>query len=713
MQIPYLVFAFLLVIEHTVHCQGNPRQASDLQHLLGDVGKCVSAIFVAKPLHLAAFSRRLVMCFKSHLHFCLIERPKMSKAEIDHAISKPRYCGFYRSDLHLSKIKLSIRVLKHHGISLNIFYFSLQWIARHCPAQGVILDVSTPTSSAHCGKRLPWQFIHTRSNLSIEVYTYNSLLSSWYFNFFYGLNRRKRMNILCNQIFAPASIDLRIYSMLGCKDFHIITDLQNIISVEITDISSLILYDGPGKRSPIYILILNRVLESSSSQIVISVLDSAVFSGSVRFSYIYQFSLSRLRNLNCFRYISMDGIESTKINVQFRNHAGNYICHYMFHGSRQLNFNSFVNITKFAFDGPTIYTHLLNIGCQYGGIYFHTKDEIASFGLKVEMCGNIEQITPRFISFPEEYLLLSMVWYKGYSSGMLRADGHVMQCGVDVLACGRHERHIMYLSAIASWNIFYFNWNGTENDRHNCEYTIRSRSSSIIGPSHIYVVTTKNNKPITADMSIYLQYYNDWPVSPSIKQDQLSLNIYKFQEVSRRFRYLKRMDVSYKGFAQLGRHILISVKVVSCFVVHKEELNNSTQSIRIIDHNCWRLYLRPDQSTFFIYAPASKQKRLAIYTEISSLCQNRSSYTLHVMEYKAATKYLYNYTIADTMNMRYISKYTGADIKFFLTAEVGLGNISTLCKINIFVKVQDETPNITTDGLIQLSGRKLNFFPAR
>ena len=718
-------FSFLLY-PFLIHCGKvgfDERRPSILSYLERDVGDCLPTTSLTEPVHVRMFMRELLICVKMHISFCLTERHRIHDTELHNIINSPRYCGFYKSDIYKPNFNLNIRVVTDYGIVMHILYFNLQWSDHHCSEQGVILAANTTTRLIHCGKRLPWQYIHKYNAVLVTMYGFNSRIYPSYLNLFYSIIKTNKVPSHCERIHTPTSLIIEGNKKWVCRYLYIIADFQYAISVVTYNATDIIMFDGPGKKSPFYQLILLSPLESSSSQLVIYASNSSISSGTVFFRYIHQFNRTRLGG-HCFSSVSIHNKTVTPINVQFVNNQSNYVCHHAFHGSETLKFSPFINITTFSYEGPTVHTETLGGGCQYGGMYFYTKthtdkEESSPYRLRMAWCGNVGHVVPPFVAFAED-LILGIVFYKGYSSGVIRAEGRVLQCAVDALSCGVRVRKIIYLPELSACSIFHVKWRTQASDEYNCLFVVKSSTSRIIGPARLSIsnmATSITLKKISARASIYIQHYNDWPHSNYTNKELIALKLNDFQSFERNYNYVNKVAVKYTGAAQEGRFIMISVIVASCLVQKGEDFDYSMENFRIISYNCGELEnIVSNHSTHFIYAPAYKEQRLTIWTKISSQCHGGlPPYTLHVVEYNAVSMYKYNYIITDTAGIKFISKFTGTDLEFFFTSEMDLYEMNRTCHIKVFVEIDlyYERPMISKNGMIQENGRKLYLYNAR
>ena len=642
----------------------------------------------------------------------------MTDKQFHRLVNLHRYCGFYASDLRGSNTYMQLYVVKGYNIVLDILYFNMQWSKSVCSQQGVILAADTASNSVFCGKRLPWQFKHVRSNLFITIYGLNRHALPAYFNFFYGIHMDKIWKRCCKRTLMPASLILRTYSKRNENDFYIVASLKYKISIQTDKSNTFLMFDGPGKKSPSAQLTSKLRRQSSSSQIVISTLKTYNLSGRVNMTYIPQFKFDVLKNNSCFTYIAKRSVTSAKIDIEYGNSKNNYVCHYVFHGSDYFYFRPHINITMFSYDGPTVHTETWGSACQYGGIYFHTKDKNGEFKLRMEMCGNIEENIRSIVSYKEKYTFLSIVWYSGYSSGKFMAELQLIACSTVLLPCSIFARKTFDLSEMSSCNIFYFTWLGDEMKRHNCKFKIFSFNSWIIGPAHISISTDSKSKMkqnTSANASVFMKSFNDWPHWTHINKKYLQLVYTDPQHLTRQFKYLDMLVVGYRGEVQPGRLLKLTVNTAGCQIREDGGLNFSIQNTVIVHYLCNEVQrIRADRSFDFIYAPFHDKEELQIYSTSVS-CPKHISSILHVIEYNRETKLQYNYTVRNTMNLKFKGQFPGSDVRFFMRYPGGFQVISEECDIRICVFISKVNNKLTGNRgvIVQQSGRRLQFHESR
>ena len=701
----------------------NQNQEVSLPYLLSDISSCLTGYLRPVPLHYENLMSMLVRCVDTRLTFCLHERRPMTTKHFDSAINKVRYCGAYVSDLQDSTSNIQIHVIKGNAIVVDFLYFNFQWSHSVCSVQGVIVAGNVESRAVHCGKRLPWQYIHRQDTLYIEIYGLNSLIIPKYLDFFFGIEHHRKWRECCKRMSMPESLTLTNTLEASANDFYIVSALKYIISVE-ADTSNgpkVLMFDGPGKRSPVYQITSNVSILSSSSQIVISALNTSHIDDNVTFTYIHQFTTGRLQEHSCSHIIARTGVKFTKIHIQFgKENQSNYICHYMFLGSDGLFYRPYINITMFTFEGPTSHTETLVSACQYGGLYVHTKDSDDKLKLRMELCGNVGEPTPSLLSYKEMDLLLSIIWYRGYSTGSLVAEVQVITCYVVPLPCSIYIRREVELSEVSPCNIFYFIWLDDPKQRHYCMFRLVSYNSQIIGPTKLSVSTNVNSVPdqhMTTDhVVVFTRSFNDWPHWTVVNKHELNLNYSKAQNLQRDIRYLDTLTVRFRGMVQPNRLLKVQLKIAECLLRETSEKDFPVANNVIVHFLCGEIQtLRSDQSLFYIYAPYDDTERLAIYTLTSHLCHRPPPSTLYVIEQNKETRTQYNYTVKNSMNLQFKAKHTGSNFKFYVRYTEAYQNINKECELVLHVDIHymDENLQRNRNELVQQSGRRLQFHEAR
>ena len=692
-----------------------------LPHLLNDISVCLTESKLSVPLHYKHLMSMLVTCVNTRVTFCLLGRDPMMFKQFDRAINNLRYCGFYASDLQDSHSNIQIRVLEGHSILVDFIYFNLKWSHSFCSDQGVMVAANTQTRTVYCGKRLPWQYMHPHDSLRVKIYGLNSLVLPKYLYIFFEITDRAKWRECCQRMSMPKSLNFINTLESSVNYFYVVSLLNFVISVEADTFNrpGFLMFDGPGKISPMYEVSSNMSILSSSSQIVISALSTFQTDGHLVFTYIDQFKTERLKKRRCFHYIVRGAVMSTNIDIQFgKKNKNNYICHYMLQGTDTLFYRPHINITMLTLSGPTSHTTTLVNACQYGGIYVHTKNADDEFKLRIEMCGNIAEPTPSFISYNDRDLLLSFILYRGYITGHFVAEVQVMACSVVPLPCGIDIREGFYLSKYTMCNIFYFVWLGDTTQRHYCKFRLESYHSQIIGPTELSITTNSNSAPdqhMATDVTVSTRSYKDWP-QRTVKKHTLNLNFTKAQNLQRKIEYLDILTVRFRGAVQSDRLLKLKLKIADrCLPREGGEMNFSVVNNALVHHFCNTIQtLRSNQSLSFIYAPYDATEHMTIYTVTSPTCATPPSSILYVMEQTRETRTHYNYTV-NSMKLRFKTKHTSSYLKFFLRYTTGNQSIAKECELSLFMDISyiDEKLQKNRNELVQAGGRYLTFYEAR
>ena len=688
-----------------------------LPYLQGDVTKCLTKSLLSAPLHHDIFMLHFVKCVKIHFSLCLIRRTLLKIKHLYSVINNPRYCGLYASDLHEPQINLNIQVVQGHGILLDILYFNLAWSGLVRYKQGVIFPVKKGLNSVYCGKRLPWQYVHLSNTLLMKVYGLPS--ESEYLMFFYGIQKNINRQQCCNRMKMPPSLTMNSTMRSSRNEFYIFAALEYIISVE-TDLSNVfVMFDGPGKKSPLHIVPSNSPIFSSSSQIVISASTPSRASGHVWLTYINQFNIELLTKHNCYHHNARSAARFKKINIKFEQNKNNYICYYMFSGFNHVVYRPYINITMFDYHGPTVHTEALSTSCQYGGVYYHTRDSAGNLKLRMEMCGNIGQIVPPIISYDELDVLMSIVFYTGYSSVHFMAEAHVISCSILPLPCSVYHHQTIRLSGSTLCNIYYFIWLGEDKQIHNCEFKFISVNSRIIGPAELKLSANINveiEQSASADLVLLTESFNDWPNWTLINKQYLHLNFNQSHSFSQSVQYLDTLVVRYTGLIETNRLVKLIVKVASCIVRDFGDLYYSIQYTVIISSNSFenRQFIRTNKSFDFMYAPLSDKEILEISADTIGKCKKRPASSLYLLEYQRKTKTHYNYTVKSSEDIKFKTKHPGSDGNFFLRYEIGFKNISPECKLLLRASIakRQSDPRHRRE-MIQRKSRTIVFHRAR
>ena len=355
------------------------------------------------------------------------------------------FCGKIQTGAFISfPHNWSIHTYKNTPYKIDIVVFDIPWSGLLCPMAGMRIK-----QNYYCGNRLAWSQLFRHE---IMVVFYNEQVRSEYMKFamHYTLQTNIKVSNMSHKLllitpFVLLNEHLTRYSEI--RIFHIVSKsvfTSLLIGIKpYSKVPSMMVYDGPGVRSPI-LKVSNRSARwriedrnytifatfSHQSYIVIQTIDNTTV-----------FYRSRLLRDSCKSYASTStgyGVyENTAIFIrQQKNNTSNSACYTKFGvfasqtTSRGMKYKGFpgVVILQFTFMGPQIINSMDPSQCQYGGLFIGTtSDKTTDSHLIAAECGTLYF---RNIASDEQVLLILVIYYAGYTYGMIHLRTETYSCGM-------------------------------------------------------------------------------------------------------------------------------------------------------------------------------------------------------------------------------------------------------------------------------------------
>ena len=428
------IFLLIPIRSETTYVTGIVGQpVMQVAFVLQDVQTCLEN---REQFSLLDSSNNQFRCINQHLLYCLLRGDQRSERRSFH----PIYCGVISSvdhEVHLSDAIMFIRVIKGHILYHEILRFNFELTrAISCDNHGLVFVHKVHRSESYCGRRVPWtiimssdkSYVHLKiiSHLQYELSIfYSSFKKEWITRF----SHVKMMNIRNGEMkfFEPKIISAQYYFITNHSK-HIYLNMLSTGPVN----GSVIVKDGPGRFSNTLLDISNTLSPSN-----VSVRTSA-YIAFIEISMLYNtYPLIKIKVKvatvvgkapQCFQQSGRIYFSDTS------TYRRNVVCSSKIRPSiRVIYIGLFVK--TFMFHGPNKLTDVISSVCQYGGLSLR-------FSYADEAYVICETITDLYIDSQQKTLLVTLVWFYGYSEGHMEGYYQTHHCQTFYL--DRNPRNIIY-----------------------------------------------------------------------------------------------------------------------------------------------------------------------------------------------------------------------------------------------------------------------------
>ena len=340
------------------------------------------------------------------------------------------YCG----NIHIRpgasiNTKLSIKVIEKHILKFNFIIFNFHRTFKVCgPDTLHLTDHVLNTTSVYCGSRMPWTMVSAGEWCDITI-NVSSNLSSTMKLFYQAKHRRDIRRVSASDwlhlrgpitnVFIAKTVS---HSILFTALPHQ-TVLTQVSWIDYTATDNVLVFDGPGKYSPV---ILHLKQESPTS--VYSATSSA-FNAYIMIShqintynstnFHLEATVTRMRVCNSTYSQKTDFLSEHSFHTK-----RNSVC--MFHYSLRpgiITAFPLIHFINFIFIGPDTIQTVHTDGCDYGGIFIDVDKNVSYIDRAV--CKSSKD----FVMYVDLlYLKLFVIWFQGYSSGSFKGRVQYRNC---------------------------------------------------------------------------------------------------------------------------------------------------------------------------------------------------------------------------------------------------------------------------------------------
>ena len=516
----------------------NDRASLQTLFVMKDVYDCIHLETHGSHSPMRDIKIRFNNCIRDRTLHCL-QTPKKNKAYKRKQLSvfdRHKYCGLITTVSKISRLPwtvINFTAPDGYLMFFNVLLFRFLWSERGCNDHGLIINVSfRKVPLCFSGRRLPWVLIFKANYASVRFS--NDL--SFIITMFYSIHKRNWLSDFAEEINLYLKM-ARIYNVpFREKNIHSPTEVYNFY-IRVYHMKQILLFqlgndtpidasfhDGPG--------LLSKRLEYRKDS---SFLTSA-FLGFLQIrpyqSDVFTLSVQSYDRRNkvptCIKqYLS----KSIQI---FSNSAKNKgdLC---FDSILSLDMSVKFYILYFTFQGPTSFDSLYD--CQYGGLFL----EIVS-GKTISICEKREDY---LIYGATETIRLLLVYYEGYSHGVLIARLLVDNCTAQYLSAGDNLEHYEIVQPSISSTCKRIICSPRNNASNHCRIQITNEDEPI-GLSGMQVVKFSSLRRCRGGHTGAAPQYNisaltspNWPIT-----EYRIINIAKNHSEYILFRFLKFVNIS-------------------------------------------------------------------------------------------------------------------------------------------------------------------------
>ena len=601
---PYL--SMIKIWLYTLHILLLRPIQSETTYLTGIVGQSVMQVaFVLQDVQTCLKNRKQFslldsgnnqfMCINKHLLYCLLRGDHRSERRSFH----PIYCGVISSvdhEVHLSDAIMFIRVIKGHILYHEILRFNFE-IRRAllCDNHGLVFVHEEYRSESYCGRRVPWTIIMSfdKSYVHLKIYSnlhyelsifFSSFKKEWITRF----SHVKMMNIRNGEMrFFGLKKNSAQYYFITNHSKHLYLNMLSTGPVN----GSVIVKDGPGRFSNTLLDISNTISSSN-----VSVRTSA-YIAFIEMSMLYNtYTLIKIKVKvapvvgkapKCFQQSGRIYIPDTS------TYRRNVVCSSKLRPSiRVIYIGLFVK--TFMFHGPNKLTDVISSVCQYGGLSlrFSYADEAYAF---------CENITDLYIDAQQKTLLVTLVWFYGYSEGHMEGYYQTHHCQTFYL--DRNPQKIIHQR-----NLFF------EMDKHDehaecyvvvcpalltnvqafCTIHVGPRS---VGTTRLEIIERDTLQPCDVHLkkgftsyTINASFTENWPFG-LMNSTTTSYERYSSPQIHT-YDFLQFATAQLSLFCNSKfprKQLAILIKISACQVIENEIINAVANRIPALSDNCPRI----------------------------------------------------------------------------------------------------------------------------
>ena len=496
----------------------------------------------------------------------------------------PRYCGTLAPlPGRLKPSNFTLKALRAtYILKLYFLTFSFAWSRPTCLQHGMIITYLPKNTQRLCGRRMPWNLLSKFNHIYIifygksDYFYYSKLLMFYHVISRESVNDISRtMEIITNptsliNVINGEKIQIKLWYLYGLPTQYLVLKVKLIQRGRLLNGSTLTIWDGPGRMSPILVKSSNHKIDAqwktSAFQTVLFMKESK-YSGGNLIIHFHGAPLYTEENQNNSGDCSITITHTYKIiNVSRANdmEAGNLVCviwstDIMLRSSELYPVLQFLSYT---FRGASMQHESVNTACQYGGTYIYSRNSGEEVKQIEEICYNPATYTPKMIISKTRQLLVVIIFYGGYSSGHVTAWMAHQACRGIPLTCGKAINYQSDLEAACeSIHVKVPSLHNMANT--TCQINVLPVESRMIGSVrlrfHIQALLFNTREtieipPCSPEVTLDVNSYSSWLIDDKVESKRYHVHPERVKEYGI-FHYVKnvslKMDVCLLRYRQL------------------------------------------------------------------------------------------------------------------------------------------------------------------
>ena len=397
---------------------------------------------------------------------------------------------------------ITLRVFSSEYVAINVILFDLAWGGKYCRQHGMVINFfekeDIMKSHRFCGRRLPWNMLYKRSEVTMMLYGPSVLLptSRVYLHYWSQLTSSLTpFNVVyCERQAVVKSPPL----IMKLHDAHyrvvmyvnVLSRIRVIIcfgsSKSDSSAEHVSVHDGPGSKSTLLFSGFRRRtcgLPIISTGSMLTLFYHQVYSMiRVKFHNIPTVDINKNlvgENTSIFSASSQYSNKHTLLSVFGSDGSG----HISKMGDTSTSRHIFT-IKQVVFTGPSNFDTGGSSPCQYGGLFIYKKINHTYFP-EMEICDDhMESAVPVILS--EDYVawIIATLWYAGYTEGHISGQVQETGCTQHILQPPIIHNFKFNLDPFAECAYFY-----TSGQNSTVTLTMRRTTGEILGPVDFYILT--------------------------------------------------------------------------------------------------------------------------------------------------------------------------------------------------------------------------------
>ena len=458
--------------------------------------------------------QQLRNCYIKYFSSCMIKTHKSSTSSV---MNQFKLCGM----IYMSREQnvmyynrwITMRVFSSEYVAINVILFDLTWGGKYCREHGMLINFFNKEdimkSHRFCGRRLPWNMLYKRSEVTLMLYGPSVLLHTsrvylhYWSQFTSSLTPFNVVHCERQAVVKSPSLKMKLHDAhyRVVMYVNVLSKIRVIIcfgsSKSDSSADHVSVYDGPGSKSTLLFSGFRRRtcdLPITSTGSMLTLFYHQVYS-------MIQVKLDNIPNVDINK--NLVGVNTTIFSVSSQYSNKHTIVavfgadgsgHISKMGGDTSTSRHIFTIKQVIFTGPSNFDTGGSTSCQYGGLFIYKKINHTYFP-EMEICDNqMESAVPVILS--EDYVawIVATLWYAGYTEGHISGQLQETGCAQHILQPPIIHNFKLKLDPSVKCALFY-----TSGQNSTVTINIRRTTGEILGPLDFNIFTglfTGNKNPV-------------------------------------------------------------------------------------------------------------------------------------------------------------------------------------------------------------------------